>query len=150
MNDSKPQKIDSCALAATLKLAVGDHVDLAQLDPATGDYRVYYVGLAATSSSGRILTFELHRQAPSFGRMFFEVLTLTLGCVGADGLSEVESFRSDADANAADLPQLLPQLARIVAALKDKKQPLDDVLLPFLSRSAQLVWTQSALVGVAS
>lgn len=150
MSGQMAQRIDASALATTLMLTMNESVELAELNPATGDYRIYYIGLTETSLSGQILNFEMHRQAPRFGRMFFEVLSLALGSTGKDGLSEVESFRSDADASVADLPKLLPQLARIIATLKDKKQPLDDELLPFLSRPAQLVWTQKLGLGTAS
>jgi hypothetical protein len=142
--------MDASTLANTLNLAVGESAELVDLTPETGDYRVYYVGLAETSSGGQILTFELHRQAPGYRRIFFEVLTLIVGPADPDGLSEVESYCNDAGADLADLPQLLPELARIVATLKDKKKPSDDLLLPFLGRPGQLVWTQSLVAGVAS
>lgn len=135
-------KIDLNALAMTLNLAPGERAQLTDFDPITGDYRVFHIGMVTTPMGGETLTFHLHRQAPRFERRLFEVLSLKLSPSDSDGLCNVEAFHCSSGASLADLPDLLPRLAKIVAALQDRKRPEDALLLPLLSEAAQHLWTQ--------
>jgi len=143
-------RIDLVALAVTLNLAVGERVQMVDVDPGTGDYRVFHLGAEATPTGGETLTFELHRQGPGFERRLFNVLSLTLGPSGADGLCPIEAFTCDAGASPADLPHLLPELARIATALQERQRPEDALVLPFLSKPSQILWTQALLEGGGS
>ncbi|MFZ4541303.1 MAG: hypothetical protein ACOYNL_05765 [Rickettsiales bacterium] len=144
------QRIAPSEITATLKLAVGERAEIVAFDPATGDYRVLYLDTAVSPTNGETLTFELHRQGPGFERRFFEVLSLTLGSPGADGLCAIDAFACDAGASATDLPQLLPMLAQIIAAIRERKQPEDALLRPFLSKHAYILWTQALVKGAAA
>lgn len=143
-------RMDSDALAVMLNLAVGEQAQRVDIDPLTGDYRVFHLGVAATLAGGEVLTFELHRQMPGFERRIFSVLTLALGCCDAEGLCLVESFSCDAGISLNDLPPMLPQLAGIIASLQARKRPHDDFILPFLSKAAQVLWTQKLPERMAS
>ena len=145
-----PQYIDNSALVATLKLAVGESAEMVDIDPVTGDYRVFYCGLEATPKGGKSLTFELYRQGPGFELTIFNVLSLALGPLNANGLCQVEDFFCDAGANVYDLPRLLHDLAQIVAVLQEKRRPEDVLLLPFLSKPSRTLWTQTLVKGNAA
>lgn len=140
-------QIDPLALADTLNLAVGERAEMVDVDPASGDYRVFHLGAAATPSGGETLTFELHRQGPGFERRLFNVLSLTLGARGPDGACPVEAFACDAGAGPEDLPHLLPRLARIASALQRRQRPEDALVLSFLSKPAQALWMQTLMGG---
>jgi hypothetical protein len=142
-------KIDRTAFAISLNLALGERAELVDVNPATGDYRVFHVGIV-TAPAGETLMFELHRQGPGFTRRVFNVLSLTLGHADADGLSTVEAFTCDAGARMDDLPSMLPMLARIISDLQQRKRPQDTLLLPFLSDVSQKLWAQKLPEGVVS
>ena len=144
------QRIASSALTDALKLAVGECAEMVDIDPRTADYRVFHIGIEATPAGGETLTFELYRQGHGFERRLFNVLSLTLGHCDADGLCPVESFSSSTGASPNDLPRLLPELARIAASLREEQRPADMLVLPFLSRSAQILWTKALVEGSAS
>lgn len=137
-------KINVEALAISLNLAVGERVELVDIDPATGDYRVFYLDFAPMPSGSKTLTFELHRQGAGSVRRIFNVLSLTLGRTDIDGLCPVDAFTCDTGAALSDL---LPMLARIAAALQDKKRPEDALILPFLSKPAQALWNKAPVAG---
>lgn len=142
--------IDPVALAHTLNLAVGECAQMVDVDPDTGDYRVFYLDAQPTPQGGETLTFELHRQGPGFERRLFNVLSLTLGPSGSDGSCPIEAFSSDAGVSPTDLPRLLQGLARIVTELKERRRPEDALVLPFLSRPAQVLWTQPLTEGAVA
>lgn len=148
-------RIDPGALTVTLNLAVGERAQLTDIDPATGDYRVFHLGIAATPEGGATLVFELYRQGPGVERRIFSVLSLAIGAPGADGFCPVKAFTCDAGANPdgfglADLPRLLPVLARIAASLQEKQRPEDALVRPLLSKPALALWTQSLAEGGGS
>ncbi len=143
MSATTAMRINLTALTATLHLAINMYTETVAFDPVTGDYRVYFLGMAATPAGDAVLTCELHRQGPGFARRFFNVLSLTLGPCGSDGLCPVESFSSSASANMAQLPQIMTRLTPIAAALKDKQRPDDKFLLPLLSWPAQILWMRA-------
>ena len=138
-------KIDATALAYTLNLAPGERATLTHFNPASGDYRVYYLSMPGLE--GGTLLFELHRQGPE--RRVFSAMSLALGAPGADGLCPVAGFACDSGAELADLPRLLTALARIAAALQEKRRPDDALVLPFLSRRGQILWNKPLLQGAA-
>jgi hypothetical protein len=140
-------QINSEALAITLNLVVGERAELVDVNPANGDYRVFHLGIAPTPSGGKTLIFELHRQGNSPERRIFNVLSLTIGHADALGLCPVEAFTCNAGLSATDLPHLLPILAKIAAALQERKRPDDALILPLLSKPAQAMWTKSLVEG---
>lgn len=144
------QRIDVSMLTDTLRLAAGESVQKVDIDPVTGDYRVFHVGMSATPTGGQILSFELHRQGPGFERRIFNVLTLALAPGAEDGLSLVEAITSDAGLKLSELPHLLSCMAEIVAALKAGKRPQDFLMLPLLSKAGQVLWTQPLPQRLAS
>lgn len=143
-------RCDRVALALALDLPPGERAEVVDVDPGNGDYRVFHLSAAAMPAGRKTLTFELHRQGPGFERLIFNVLSLTLGPIGADGLRPVEVFVTDAGATPADLPRLLPVLAGIVAALRSRRRPEDALLSPLLSTRAQTLWTQPLTGEMAS
>ena len=135
---------------AALPLAAGERAEFVSIDQATGDYRVFHVGIETAAEGSATLTFELHRQDPGLVRLVFNALSMTLGPVGTDGLCAIEAFTCDAGLDSHDLLRLLPRLTEIVALLQKRKRPADALVLPFLSRRAQILWTQALVKGVAS
>ena len=131
------------ALSEALNLPVGTHAELADADPQTGDYRVFYIGLEKTDSGGARFVLELHRQTPQLQLWLFEAISITLGAADANGLCTIEAFQSDAPISPAGLPSFIQALAHITEALKQQKRPDDGLLRPFLSRSSYVRWVES-------
>jgi hypothetical protein len=133
-----------------LDLAPGARLEVARVDVHRGDYRVIALALSSMDSGGELLTLELHREAPSMEHCLFPALWLTVGAPLANGSCAIDQCFSDGDVTVADMDRYWPYLTQIALALRHNQQPDDRLLLPFLSRRGQLLWTKPLRVGVVS
>ena len=145
-----PPVIDWSAFKAALGLASAERVELADFDPRSGDYRVFHLALNATAEGRHTLHLELHRQAPGFRRRIFPLFLLSLSAVNDRGLCNIELYHCDAILEATELARALPLLAGIGAALREGERPRDELLKPFMSRSAQVLWSKPLPLGNAA
>lgn len=125
-----------------LALQPGESLELARVNARTGDYRMIALRLELENTERATLHLELYRQTMGDGRRWFDALRWHF-VRNEDEELEPQPL---AHCNASTFPtHAIELLNRIAEALRHQQRPSDALLLPFLSRAAQILWTQPML-----
>lgn len=135
------------SLSDMVGLAAGEQVELTQCDAHTGDYRVWSIRLESERQGHEVLTLELHRQAPGYGRRLFPLLCLSAQTDPQSGAIMLQHASSDAELDAEALLAMVPRLWPVVGALKAQQRPQDQWLMPLCSKRGQILWQQTLRQG---